>query len=161
MHRPPRCKDIMEKNRGVEHQIQGAFFFSVVVPKYRRSHDLTKLIEALTLQTFAKDRFQVIIVADGGAIPSDAIIASLNYMMASKALLSTIKNLAGLSVHEDITLKNMVHANVLGQTMAKRLMIAMYKKTGENINAYDFLNEYAKKPRRERRLLEDVLVEEE
>jgi len=62
-------------NRNVKHLTQEKFFFSVVVPTYRRPHELTKLLEALTQQTFAKDIFQVIVVDDGGGIPLDCIIA--------------------------------------------------------------------------------------
>jgi len=62
-------------NGNLKQLTQEKFFFSVVIPTYRRPHDLTKLLEALTQQTFGKDRFQVIIVDDGGGIPLDAILA--------------------------------------------------------------------------------------
>jgi glycosyltransferase involved in cell wall biosynthesis len=62
-------------NRNVKHLIQEKLFFSVIVPTYRRPHDLAKLLEALAQQTFPKDRFQVIVVDDGGGIPLDAIVA--------------------------------------------------------------------------------------
>jgi glycosyltransferase involved in cell wall biosynthesis len=62
-------------NRNLKYLTQEEFFFSVVVPTYRRPHELRKLLEALSQQTFAKDKFQVIVVDDGGAIPLDAIIA--------------------------------------------------------------------------------------
>ncbi|MGV7222785.1 MAG: glycosyltransferase [Nitrospinales bacterium] len=64
----------MGTHRNVKCLIQEKFFFSVVVPTYRRPNDLTKLLEALTKQTFAKDKFQVIVVDDGGGIPLDPII---------------------------------------------------------------------------------------
>jgi glycosyltransferase involved in cell wall biosynthesis len=60
---------------GLKYRVHGKPFFSVVVPTYRRPHNLEKLLEALAQQTFAKDRFQVIIVDDGGCIPLEAIVA--------------------------------------------------------------------------------------
>jgi len=62
-------------NRNVKHLIQEKLFFSVIVPTYRRPRDLAKLLEALAQQTFPKDRFQVIVVDDGGGILLDTIVA--------------------------------------------------------------------------------------
>jgi len=62
-------------NRKVKHLIQEKLFFSVIVPTYRRPKDLAKLLEALDQQTFPKDRFQVIVVDDGGGILLDTIVA--------------------------------------------------------------------------------------
>lgn len=64
----------METNRKVKHLIQEKLFFSVIVPTYRRPQDLAKLLEALEQQTFPKDRFQVIVVDDGGDILLDTIV---------------------------------------------------------------------------------------
>ena len=65
----------VETNRSVKHLIQEKLFFSVIVPTYRRPHYLAKLLEALAQQTFPKDRFQVIVVDDGGGTLLDTIVA--------------------------------------------------------------------------------------
>ena len=125
------------------------------------SEQVEGLAKLVRCHALAMQDIQMLDNRDASRMPVLFVTIPLNYMMASKAISTTIKNLAGLVVHDDIMFKNMVHANVLGQTIAERLMIAMYKKTGEKIKAYDFLNKYAKKSRRERRLFRDVLAEEE
>ena len=65
----------MGTNRKVKHLIQEDLFFSVIIPTYRRPQDLAKLLEALEQQTFPKNRFQVIVVDDGGGILLDTIVA--------------------------------------------------------------------------------------
>ena len=55
--------------------IREKLFFSVIVPTYKRPHKLIKLLEALTKQTFPKDRFEVIVVDDVGDILLNTIAA--------------------------------------------------------------------------------------
>lgn len=62
-------------NGNLKHPVREKLFFSVVVPTYRRPHDLAKLLEALSQQTFPKDGFQVIVLDDGGGILLDTVVA--------------------------------------------------------------------------------------
>jgi adenylosuccinate lyase len=52
-------------------------------------------------------------------------------MMASRALATMNRTAAGLVVHEENMTRNLKHPNVLGQRAVERLMMAVYKKTGQ------------------------------
>ena len=49
-------------------------FFSVIIPTYGRPAQLAKCLDALALQKYPADRFEVIIVDDGGGGGLDAVV---------------------------------------------------------------------------------------
>ena len=71
----------VKKNRE-QRSIDASPLLSIVVPTYRRPHDLSKLLEALNLQKFPRDKFEVVIVDDGGGIPLDEVIAPFRQRLA-------------------------------------------------------------------------------
>lgn len=50
-------------------------FFSIVVPTYRRSQQLTDCLEALVRLDYPRDRFEVIVVDDGSEVPPEDVVA--------------------------------------------------------------------------------------
>jgi GT2 family glycosyltransferase len=48
--------------------------FSIIIPTYSRSAELVNCLEALALQRFAPDSFEVIVVDDGSPTPPDAVV---------------------------------------------------------------------------------------
>lgn len=50
--------------------------FSVVVPTYNRPEALARCLEALALQHYPRDAFEIIVVDDGGEAPLDRIVKS-------------------------------------------------------------------------------------
>ncbi len=53
----------------------GQLLVSVVIPTYNRPRQLRDCLEALSLQDFPADAFEVIVVDDGGAITLDEVLA--------------------------------------------------------------------------------------
>jgi GT2 family glycosyltransferase len=51
-------------------------FFSVIVPTYDRPRPLAACLSALSRLQYSRERFEVIVVDDGGAIPADGVAAS-------------------------------------------------------------------------------------
>jgi GT2 family glycosyltransferase len=49
--------------------------FSVIVPTFQRADSLERCLDALGAQTFERDRFEVIVVDDGSAVPPRAAVA--------------------------------------------------------------------------------------
>lgn len=47
--------------------------FSVIVPTFNRAHSLDRCLGALAAQEIASERFEVIVVNDGGASPSEVV----------------------------------------------------------------------------------------
>jgi GT2 family glycosyltransferase len=50
-------------------------FFSIVIPTHRRPRQLSECLEVLTLLDYPRDRFEVIVVDDGGGVPLDETVA--------------------------------------------------------------------------------------
>jgi len=98
---------------------------------------------------------------DGTRMPVEYVTIPSVYMMASRALATMIRNIAGLVVHEENMARNLNHPNVLGQTAAERLMMAVYKKTGQRHKAHTLLHRYAGESRKARRPFKDVVMESE
>jgi len=119
---------------------------------------LAKVVRGFAL---AIQDLQMLDNRDGTRMPVEFITIPLTYMMVSKALETTIKNLASLVVHKDNMLKNLNHPYVLGQAAAERLMIAMYKKTGEKDRAHTLFHRCARKSREEGRAFKDVVLQDE
>lgn len=53
-------------------------FFSIIIPTYKRPKQLGLCLEALSKLTYPHDRFEVIVVDDGGMMSLDAVIASFH-----------------------------------------------------------------------------------
>ncbi|HET9856656.1 MAG TPA: glycosyltransferase family A protein, partial [Chthoniobacterales bacterium] len=49
--------------------------FSVIIPTFDRPEHLRGSLESLVKQQFPKDRFEVIVVDDGGTIPAQTVVA--------------------------------------------------------------------------------------
>jgi len=56
-------------------------FFSVVVPTYRRAELLPTCLEALAGQAYARDRFEVLVVDDGGDASLEPVVAPFQERM--------------------------------------------------------------------------------
>lgn len=52
-------------------------FFSIIVPTYRRTHQLETCLASLARLEYPGDRFEVIVVDDGGGGALDAVVASV------------------------------------------------------------------------------------
>jgi glycosyltransferase involved in cell wall biosynthesis len=52
--------------------------FSVIVPTYRRDAALARCLEALARQTFARERFEVVVADDGSGAPPREVLALFN-----------------------------------------------------------------------------------
>ena len=63
-----------------------ALFFSVVVPTYDRPAEVAGLLEALARQTYPRERFEVVLVDDGGAAPLDAVVEPFRDRLQLKLL---------------------------------------------------------------------------
>lgn len=55
----------------------GPIEMSVIVPIYNRASDLPRLFAALALQTFPRDRFEVIVSDDGSEPPLESVVVNL------------------------------------------------------------------------------------
>lgn len=53
-------------------------FFSIIVPTYVRPRQLATCLRSLSLLDYRRDRFQVIVVDDGGKIPLEVAVAPFN-----------------------------------------------------------------------------------
>lgn len=60
--------------------------FSIVIPTYNRPAQLTVCLQACARLDYPRDRFEVIVVDDGGATPLDAVVARFHGMLAIKLL---------------------------------------------------------------------------
>lgn len=49
--------------------------FSIIVPTYNRPRELACCLESLAALDFPKDRFEVIVIDDGGSLPIDPIVS--------------------------------------------------------------------------------------
>lgn len=98
---------------------------------------------------------------DSTRMPVQYTALPLCYLMTSRALGTMTHVIGGLVVHQDRMRKNLGHPNVLGQAVAERLMIRIYKKTGNRDWAHTKLHEWALRCREEKRWFRDVVAEEE
>lgn len=60
--------------------------FSIVIPTYNRPAQLAVCLQACARLDYPRDRFEVIVVDDGGATPLDAVVARFHGMLAIKLL---------------------------------------------------------------------------
>jgi GT2 family glycosyltransferase len=56
--------------------------FSVIIPTYQRPRQLETCLEALALQDYATDRFEVIVVDDGSERPPEEVVTSFGNRLA-------------------------------------------------------------------------------
>jgi len=96
---------------------------------------------------------------DGVRIPVEYTGIPMTYMMCSRGLETITGNIRGLRVHKDHMLQNLNHPAVLEQAAGERLMIALYKKTGNRNWAHTVLNECSRISHDERRPLSEVVAE--
>ena len=108
---------------------------------------LATVARALSL---AMQDIQMTITRDGVRIPVIFTCMPISYMLASRALETTLKNIAGIVVHQDNMLKNLNHPNVLQQASAERIMLAMYQKTGKKDRAHTLLHRCARQSHKDR-----------
>ncbi len=98
---------------------------------------------------------------DSTRLPVEYVTIPSVYMMTSRALATMTRNVEGLVVHEENMLRNLNHPNVLGQTAAERVMMAVYKKTGQRDKAHTLLHRFAAESRKAGRPFKDVVMESE
>jgi adenylosuccinate lyase len=125
------------------------------------SEQIEGLAKVVRGHALAIQDLQMLDNRDATRMPVEYVTIPLTYMMVAKALSTMIKNIAGLSVYKDIMLKNLNHQNVLGQTVAERLMISMYKKTGKRDRAYNLLHKLSRKSREERKPFKEVVLQDD
>lgn len=63
-----------------------ASFFSVVIPTFERDEELAVCLTCLTRQTLAAERFEVIVVDDGGRGPTADLVASFASRIRARTL---------------------------------------------------------------------------
>lgn len=64
----------------------GVPFFSIVIPTYNRPEQLAVCLQACARLDYPRDRFEVIVVDDGGAIPLDPVVARFQGALTLKLL---------------------------------------------------------------------------
>ena len=84
-----------------------------------------------------------------------------SYLMTARALQAVHAHLSSLTVRRDIMRANVDHPRVLGQAAAERLMIALYRKTGQRHWAHTRLSECARVSRESGRHLREVVLNEQ
>lgn len=62
-------------------------FFSIIIPTRDRSEQLSRCLQALTVLTYPRERFEVIIVDDGGRIPVSRALAPFRAKLDLKLLI--------------------------------------------------------------------------
>lgn len=60
--------------------------FSIVIPTYNRPEQLVVCLQACARLDYHRDRFEVIVVDDGGATPLDEIVARFHGVLTLKLL---------------------------------------------------------------------------
>lgn len=63
-----------------------AQFFSIVIPTYNRPAQLSVCLQACARLDYPRDRFEVIVVDDGGVTPLDEVVARFDSMLMLKLL---------------------------------------------------------------------------
>lgn len=102
---------------------------------------LAKVVRGLGL---AMQDVQMMDNRDSTRIPVEYTTIPLSFLMTSRAVASIHATVAGLVVHQAAMRENLEHPRDLGRATAERLMIAMYRKTGERDRAHTLLHECAR-----------------
>jgi adenylosuccinate lyase len=98
------------------------------------------------------------VTRDSTRIPVQYTCIPSTYMLASRALRFATEIISGLIVHKDNMLRNINHPNVLQRAAAERIMIAMYKKTGEKDKAHSLLHKCARQSQRNSLSFREILL---
>jgi glycosyltransferase involved in cell wall biosynthesis len=61
-------------------------FFSIVIPTYNRPDQLAACLEGCSRLTYPHDRFEVIVVDDGGITPLDSVVGTFSDRMAVRLI---------------------------------------------------------------------------
>ena len=81
-------------------------FFSIIIPTYNRPLSLERCLQALIALEFERNRFEVIIVDDGGKIPLDPILVpvqeDLNLTLIGKPMRDPLE----LVIREQLMLRD-------------------------------------------------------
>jgi adenylosuccinate lyase len=118
---------------------------------------IAKLVRGLAL---ALGEVEVADTRDGTRLPVEFVSIPLAYALASRALATTTAIISGLIVHSDRMRANLDHPNVGGGAAAERIMIALYRETGEKERARAILGRCCKRADRDRIPLREALLEE-
>lgn len=130
----------VEEPRASEHH------FSTTMPN-KVNPELSEHVEGLATivrgLALAMQDLQILDNRDGTRMPVEYVAIPSAYMMTSRALETMKRNIAGLIVHVDTMRSNLFHPLVQERSVAERLMIAIYRKTGERDRAYTLVHELA------------------
>jgi len=96
---------------------------------------------------------------DSIRIPVEFTCIHQLYMMTAGALGITCTNMAGLVIHAVRMRDNVRHRNVLVQAASERLMMAIYKKTGEKDRTHTLLHKLAAQSNRSDTPFREVVSE--
>ncbi len=100
-------------------------------------------------------------IRDATRLPVEFVSLPQCYLVTSRALTTTIRNIRGLEVNADQMLHNLDHPNALGEAAAERIMIELYKRTGRKQEAHGQLHRCMQRARAEERPLREIVLEDE
>ncbi|MCW5979346.1 MAG: hypothetical protein KIT09_14820 [Bryobacteraceae bacterium] len=123
-----------------------------------RTEGLARLARCLAL---AMQDIRMADHRDSTRMPVEFVSIPLVYMLTSRALATAVRVIERLIVHPDIMKANLDHPNVLGQAAGERLMIALYRKTGNKDEAHRRLQRLSYISRSQKRNLAEVVLEDE
>jgi adenylosuccinate lyase len=106
----------------------------------------------------AMENIRMPITRDETRIPVHFTSIPMVYMLVSTGLSITLRNITGLVVHRENMIKNLNHPNVLQQAASERIMMAMYRKTGEKDRAYTLLHQCARRSYENRVSFREVIL---
>ncbi len=138
--------------------------YSSTAAPHNRNPETSEIVEGLAMVSrglaSAMWALHMPATRDSTRIPVEFACIPQIYMMTARVLEITCANMAGLVVHADRMRYNVRHPNVLEQSSSERLMIAIYKKTGEKNRAHTLLHNLAVKffPKRTGRIDGSVVI---
>ena len=137
-------------------------YSSSTMPGKRNPESVERIEGLASLARCLAQAMQGIPVADhrdSVRIPVEYVAIPMTYMMTSRALATLIPACRGLKVHKEQMIHNLDHPNSFGQAVAERLMIAIYKKTGQRDWAHTLLHDCSQTCYEQGRPLADVVRE--
>ena len=130
----------------VEEPYKDTYYSSTAAP-HKQNPESSEIVEGLAVVSrglsSAMQTLNMPVTRDSTRIPVEFTCIPQIYMMTARALEITRNNIAGLVVHADRMRYNVNHPNVLDQAASERLMMAIYKKTGEKDRAHTHLRDLA------------------
>ena len=100
-------------------------------------------------------------IRDATRLPVEFVSIPQCYLVTSRALASTLRNIRGLVVDAEQMRRNLEHPNALGEAAAERIMIELYKRTGRKQEAHSRLHRCMQRARAEKRPLRAVVLEDD